>query len=181
MSESRARLFVAADLPDGVREQLYVWTRSHLTRTPQLRPVGNLHVTLCFLGWREEAEIEALARMTATCVRAAAELSLGGLAWLPPGRPRVVAVDLVDGRGQLGALQRTVSHELEAGAGYEPERRPFRPHVTVARVRSGARLPPRTRPRPPPLPSARFRAGALTLHRSRRGAGYEAVARVQLP
>jgi 2'-5' RNA ligase len=63
------------------------------------------------------------------------------------------------------------------GAFHEPETRPFRPHVTVARVRRGARLRGRD---VPPAPRLRFVPVGVVLYRShlgRGGAVYEAVAR----
>src|SRR5205807_1057513 len=106
--------------------------------------------------------------------------AVGEATWLPDRRPRVLAVDLDDPEGRLGQLQGRVSDALAAEAGYRPESRPFRPHVTVARVRRGERMRPRPLPDPP---AARFAPPALTLYRSRlsrAGAEYEALARAEL-
>jgi 2'-5' RNA ligase len=75
-----------------------------------------------------------------------------------------------------------VSSALKEGGWYEPERRPFWPHVTFARVVRGARdvLPIAEQPPPPPEP---FTAAAVTLYRSHlspRGSSYEPLARVRL-
>ena len=48
-----------------------------------------------------------------------------------------VAVD--DPSGGLAAVQAEVAGALAAAGTFEPEARPFRPHVTVARLRKGAR------------------------------------------
>ena len=96
----------------------------------------------------------------------------------------MVAVDLVDGAGALSGLQAAVSRALAETAGYEPEARPYRPHVTVARVRSGARVPARERTGlEPPGGGGGFHGAALTLYRSRlspSGARYEPAERVEL-
>jgi 2'-5' RNA ligase len=108
------------------------------------------------------------------------DLVLGGALWLPPRRPRVLAVEVRDGIHALAGLQSRVSEALAAEAGYVPEDRPFRPHVTVARVRSGARV--QALELSPPRPLA-FDGAALTLYRSRTaptGAVYEALSRVDL-
>ena len=66
------------------------------------------------------------------------ELALGGALWLAPRRPHVLTVAVEDADGALAALQARVVEALAEAAGRdEPERRPFRPHVTVARVRRG--------------------------------------------
>ena len=180
--DARLRLFVALELPAAVREALVGWRTEALRGLDGLRPLApeHLHVTLCFLGWQERASVDAI---SAACAAAAAaaknpgELEAGAAVWLPPRRPRVLAMDLTDAGGRVAALQAALSAELESGGWYESEKRPFRPHVTVARVGRGARPP---RGRLPPVPPTRFSASALTLYRSRlspAGARYEALGR----
>jgi 2'-5' RNA ligase len=179
---ARARLFVALDLPAEVRDVLAAWGREQTSGREGLRLVdaAMLHVTLCFLGWREEREAEAIGAAIAACAAPVPDLALGEAAWLPPRRPRVLAVDLEDGSGAAGDLQRRVSDALVATAGYEPERRAYRPHVTVARVRGGARLRAFELDAPARTP---FGGAALTLYSStlrRDGAVYSPLARVGL-
>jgi 2'-5' RNA ligase len=178
----RARLFVALDLPAGTRASLARWASRETEGRRDLRllDAGMLHVTLCFLGWRDAAEAERIGELALACASPVAQLAAGTAAWLPPRRPRVLAVDLEDPRGHLAALQGRLCETLAEHAGYEPERRAFRPHVTVARVLRGARLRPFDL-RPPPTDP--FPGAALTLYRSHLGAGgprYEAVAREAL-
>ncbi|HEV2062634.1 MAG TPA: 2'-5' RNA ligase family protein, partial [Solirubrobacteraceae bacterium] len=64
---------------------------------------------------------------------------------------------------------------------FTPEKRPFRPHVTVARVRRGTRVDRRV---PEISDHLTFAAAALTLYRSLlspTGARYHALARLPLP
>jgi 2'-5' RNA ligase len=185
----RARLFVALDLPGEPREALAAWGRDVATsdgaeRRLRLIPADALHVTLCFLGWRDEGQADEIAALVLGAVpdgAPAPSLALGEAAWLPPRRPRVLAVDLADEDGAATDLQARVSDALVAGAAFEPEKRPFRPHVTVARVPRGARGGGREEPAPPAaLP---FRGAAVTLYRSRlssAGAHYEPLARAEL-
>ena len=62
LKSPRARLFVALDLPDAMREGIVSWGRREL-RDPALRvvPRESLHITLAFLGYRPEKEIERIA------------------------------------------------------------------------------------------------------------------------
>ena len=186
---ARARLFVALDLPEDVREALAAWGRAVATRDGaerrlRLIPPSALHVTLCFLGWRDEGQAEEIAALALGAVPAGAPappLALGAPAWLPRRRPRVLAVDLADERDALADLQACVSDALAARAAFEPEKRPFRPHVTVARVPRGARAGSRAELAPPP--PLRFPGAAVTLYRSRlsrAGAHYEPLARAEL-
>jgi 2'-5' RNA ligase len=152
---------------------------------PALRPVGEeaLHVTLAFLGGREESDVARIRVAIEPLGRPVARLSLAGVRWLPPRGPRVLAVELADADGALRALQAEVVSALADAVGFAPERRAFLAHVTVARVRQGARVPRELRERlAPPAPLA-FAAPAVTLFRSHlspRGARYEALVRVPL-
>ena len=181
-SDERVRLFVALELPVHVREALIAW-RDGLIRAGGLRPLGaeSLHATLCFLGWQTASQVDAIG---AACGLLAGEptpeLSLGAARWLPPRRPRVLAVDLADPSGALTRAQTTLSGTLAAGGWYEPEKRPYLAHVSVARVTRGARAP---RAALPPISTLEFRAGRVTLYRSRLsrgGAQYEPLATIEL-
>lgn len=179
----RVRLFVALELPEPIRAALIAWRDQALRRERDVRPLPeeSLHVTLCFLGWRDAAEIEAIA---AACRALAAEpaplLSVGDPSWLPPRRPRVLAVELLDRDGALTRAQALLSQVLAAAGWYQPETRPYLPHVTVARAARGGR--PARKALPPPA-AAEFSASRVTLYRSRllrSGARYESLATTEL-
>ena len=181
-SDERVRLFVALELPRRARETLNAWG-GDLTRAGDLRRLSgeSLHATLCFLGWQSASQIEGIgAACGVVAGEAAPELSLGDARWLPPRRPRVLAVDLVDPSGALTRVQATLSQTLAAGGWYEPEKRAYLAHVTVARVTRGARAPGAPLP---PVPTVPFRADRVTLYRSRllrAGARYEPLATIEL-
>lgn len=185
MSDDRARLFVALELPAHVRSALRQWAREHTAGLGRLRLVEPeaLHVTLCFLGSRPATEVREIAAACrdAASGHPAATLTVGHALWLPPRRPRVLTVALADDEyGGLAAMQAALSGALAEGGFYEPEARPFLAHVTVARVARDARI------RSPELPApeaTRFSATAVTLFQSRLGKGparYEALATVTL-
>lgn len=182
-----ARLFVAADLPEGVRATLAAWARAALGGRDAVRRVeaAMLHVTLAFLGSCPVDELEAVAAVVHDCGTVAASeppwtLALGAPAWLPPRRPRVLAIGVHDGSGGLAALRDDVVTALARTIGFEPERRRFRPHVTVARIGAHGGAGPRELPA---APAAEFEPAALTLYRSTlrpSGAAYEPLERVEL-
>jgi RNA 2',3'-cyclic 3'-phosphodiesterase len=183
----RARLFVALELPAEVRGALSTWARERGAGadTVRLRLVEpeSLHVTLCFLGSRPMAEVDEIAAAGRVAVSAlpAPELTLGDALWLPPRRPHVLAVALADDdEARLAAVQSALARALVAGGFYQPETRPFRAHVTVARVHRDAHVRPRERPPPEPIG---FTGERVTLFASRLGKGparYEALATVTL-
>jgi RNA 2',3'-cyclic 3'-phosphodiesterase len=183
VSDERARLFVALELPDEVRGALVQWRSAVLGRDPELRLAAPeaLHVTLCFLGWRTVGEIDQIAAACSqVAVSAPVALSLGGPVWLPKRRPSVLAVELVDSAGGLSVVQSTLSSALQAGGWYVPESRPFFPHVTVARVGKGGRAPRERLSAPPALS---LTGSIVALYRSRlsaAGAAYERLHVVEL-
>jgi 2'-5' RNA ligase len=185
VSGERARLFVALELPCEVREHLAEWRDAALGELEAVRPIGgeDLHVTLCFLGWHEQREVEEIAGAGGVLSgRGAPELALGDVVLLPRRRPRVLAVAIEDPEGELASAQAALASELEAGGFYEAEQRPFYGHVTVARAGRQARIP-RTVLLEPAPPRIRFTASRVVLYRShlrRGGARYEPLATVEL-
>ncbi len=179
----RARLFAAADLPDAVRSELAAWGAACASRVADLRPVPaeRLHLTLVFLGTRPLEEAERIGELVTACADGPVEVALGDALWLAPRRPHVLTVAVEDAGGRLGALQARVAAALAEGAGHEPERRAYRPHATVARVRKGARVRPGDVALPA-VPRGAFALPSLTLYRSvlGRSARYEPLARVAL-
>ena len=173
------RLFVALDLPEDVRDALAALGAA--ADQEVWRPVAPeaLHVTLAFLGSRPPEDVEAIAPIV-HAEHTAPHLALGDVLLLPPRRARVLTVTLADPTGALADLQARIATALTDLGLYTPEKRPFRPHVTVARLRPRAR-PPRTAPLH--VDARQFSAASVTLYASRlhpSGARYEALARTPL-
>jgi len=98
--------------------------------------------------------------------------------WLAPRRPHVLTVGVADPSGLLSALHERVTAACGEAIGWEPERRDFRPHVTLARVRRDARVRARELPELPAAARAPWATGGVALRRSRTGKGgaqYEAL------
>ncbi|HEY3435553.1 MAG TPA: RNA 2',3'-cyclic phosphodiesterase [Solirubrobacterales bacterium] len=186
----RARLFVALDLPDEMREEVAAWGREERA-DPALRPVApeSLHVTLAFLGHRPEKEIERIAAAVRESAAPAPWMELRDPEQRPPrGRARVFALPAISPGTE--ALQAGVSRKLEEEGFYRPEKRLFWPHVTVARVRPearGSRRPAVVSEPPGKLPERLLEARIcrrMTLYRSElkpSGAQYVPLAHVELP
>ncbi len=98
-----------------------------------------LHVTLRFLGDTDPSRVPELAARVAeqTAGLAPIELRLGRIGAFPTARrPRVIVVHAEPER-ELTALAEAVERGVVA-AGFEPEPRRFRAHLTLGRVRSRA-------------------------------------------
>lgn len=190
LKSPRARLFVALDLPENARVGIVAWGRRALA-DPALRPVApeSLHVTLAFLGWLPEKEIPRLARIVESLAGPAPRLQLADPVPRPErGRARLYALPVSSPAAldlQVGLQVRLVQARL-----YEPEKRSFWPHVTVARVRReerGSKRPALVGRPPGALPKALLQAVScvrMTLYRSQlkpQGAEYTPLAQVDLP
>jgi RNA 2',3'-cyclic 3'-phosphodiesterase len=155
---------------------LDAWRDELIADRGDLRPVP-LHVTLVFLGWQYERDIERIASL---CSEVAglrgARLTPTAVKPIPPrGWPRLFALDLEDEGSRTGAVQAALSDALSAARLYRPEKRPFWPHLTIARVKRDRRADPlEAGSLPPP-----FEARRLTLYRSTlrpQGALYDPLA-----
>jgi 2'-5' RNA ligase len=177
-------MFLALDPPGEARAAIAAWRDELLAGRSELRPVAEqaLHVTLAFLGWQDEAEAEAIAAAAFGAASGVERpvLTPAGLEAVPPRRPRLFALDLYDEDSRCAELQGGASRALEAGGFYEPEKRPFWPHITLARVKRGARAEAPGEQAPPGEP---FAAVELVLYRSTlrpEGALYDPLARLEL-
>jgi 2'-5' RNA ligase len=185
----RVRLFVALELPGAVRLGIESWGADALA-DPALRPVPapSLHITLAFLGHRPEEEVEPIATAVRESGAPAPSIELlDPIARPLRGRARVFALPARSPGTE--ALQAGLQERLVSARIYEAEKRPFWPHVTVARVRMegrGSRRPQVVVEPPrmlPPALSKPFRGVRMTLYRSElqpSGAHYVPLAQVEL-
>jgi 2'-5' RNA ligase len=176
-------MFLALDLPEDAQEELVRWRDALLSSRKDVRPVRPeaLHVTLVFLGWQDESAADRIAEAAFGALPAGPQprLTPSAVKPIPPRNARLFALDLDDEDGRATAWQAAMSDALERGGWYRPEKRPFWPHITLARVKRGERrvAPPAT---DPPPPTETFDAGTVTLYRSTlrpQGALYEPLAR----
>jgi RNA 2',3'-cyclic 3'-phosphodiesterase len=176
-------MFLALDLPEDARDDLVRWRDELLSSRTDVRPVRPeaLHVTLVFLGWQDDSAADRIAEAAFGDLPDGAppRLTATGVKPVPPRDARLFALDLDDQDGRATALQAAMSAALEAGGWYRPEKRPFWPHITLARVKRGERRVPAPPDRPAP-PAEAFEASVLTLYRSTlrpQGALYEPLRR----
>ena len=98
-------------------------------------PAENLHVTLVFLGSvavRRLPELRSLARVQATASARAAPLMLRFEELVHWSRPQTLGALAIGDLMPLQALATTL-RDATLSAGFTPDLKPFRAHVTVAR------------------------------------------------
>lgn len=172
------RCFVALGLEGGLASALAAWLESTRERFPELAviPAANLHLTLAFLGEIDDEAVEAGGAAVAAAATGRSGWTLrwsGAGVFLSASRPRVLWMG-VDGGDALVDAQRSLNATL-AESGLPVDDRPFRPHLTLARVRRQGLRPPRRAQlvaRLETLPLvAPSRVVSLVLYQSRLGRG----------
>ena len=189
---SRLRAFLAVNFPIAVTRR--IGEEMSAVRTDIAAagwrvawvPQPNLHVTVKFLGMVESAAVEALQGrlLTELMPRAPFELSAAGLGAFPDLDEARVLWAGVRPSEELLSLQRLVETACD-DLGFQREDKPFRPHVTIGRVKD-----PGTPGSLPPIFAGRAtttygsgRVQELVIYESRAtraGQEYKALARLPL-
>jgi 2'-5' RNA ligase len=183
-SDSAGRLFIGVPLTDEARAEIDAKLRDALPDGVPGRavPVANWHLTLRFLG-ATRAEQLAVVRehLRSADLGAAVDVRFGGMgAFSRPRSARVLWVAVTEGAERLRELAR-IAEDAARAAGFAPERKSWKPHLTLSRLQ-----PPRDVTgvvgRVPPL-EVGMRVADVVVFRSHLGGGparYEAVERFAL-
>lgn len=136
------RLFIACPLPETLQSAVTQWrqiAQRHLLEGLRWSPPQQWHLTLRFLGDVPAADLPLLVEaLEAACAaQPSFVLSLAGCGCFPSAeRPRVFWLGL---RGQVDALERLQARVAKETAPWgQKDDRPFRPHLTLARIRDGS-------------------------------------------
>ena len=135
----RLRLFCALRLPDDILGEVVRWQQEHLT-SGRVVPRDNLHATLAFLGSTARDDVGAVVHALREATAAAAPIAfeLSGYR-----ETRSVGMLTFDDEGGAAAHLAGDLHRRLAEVGvYEPEKRPWLPHLSVVRFRTRPRLHP---------------------------------------
>jgi len=125
------RLFVGFELPASIGATLAALAPSHAPGVRVMR-AGEMHVTLHFIG---DGDAAAVRTALATVAAAPVELAVAGTGRFDQRGGRAILFAGVAVTDALLELHTAVGRAL-AVTGFVPERRRFRPHVTVARLKA---------------------------------------------
>ncbi|MEE9280729.1 MAG: RNA 2',3'-cyclic phosphodiesterase [Myxococcota bacterium] len=145
MSDETLRAFFALELPAEARERAAEARQALRAAVPEgVRwvPSDNLHLTLKFLGDVGSREVPRLVARAEAKLQAIApfELELTGFGALPNARAaRVLWLGVGKGGRELARIARKLD-AAAASIGVERERRPFRAHLTLGRLRRPQRV-----------------------------------------
>ncbi len=138
------RCFIAIELTDDARRELSrLQDRLQAILPPgtlRWTPPRNIHLTLHFLGDLSRHRLQTVAQtlVDATATTPTFSVTLTGLGCFPnPRRPRIVWVGIGGEKEPLLLLQKRLGKALKQKVGFQPDRRPYSPHLTIGRVKKG--------------------------------------------
>lgn len=139
--EKTIRSFLALDTPEKIREGIGA-VQSRLKKIIHgdihwARPEG-IHLTLKFFGNISEDDVVNISAVVEKIAAGSLPLvlTIGGTGAFPdPHRPRVVYLGMNGDVERLIAFQKELERALET-IGFPREERPFRPHLTLGRIKS---------------------------------------------
>jgi 2'-5' RNA ligase len=139
------RAFLAIDPPDEIIREIGA-VQGRLRKLIEgdirwVRPEG-IHLTLKFFGDIFAAEVPNIAAVVEKAVEKEKPFSLaiGGAGVFPdPHRPRVLWLGMSGDVGRLLAFQKGLDQSLHE-IGFPREERPFRPHLTLGRIKTSRGL-----------------------------------------
>ncbi|HLA09758.1 MAG TPA: RNA 2',3'-cyclic phosphodiesterase [Pyrinomonadaceae bacterium] len=141
MSEDAWRLFCAIETSEELRQQVSKHIRRLREKHNHIRASwvteSNLHLTIKFIG---NVPLQNVDILTSAAARAVNELRKFNIASAGTGvfprsnSPRVLWIGINDPSGELAQLYARLEKECVT-AGFQPEDRSFKPHLTLARVR----------------------------------------------
>jgi len=133
------RSFLAFELPGEIREQIRAVSKELKKIIMPVRwvKVENIHLTILFLGSVDEDTIADIEEKVSVVVKgfSAFKTKLNAVGAFPHWRrPRVIWIGLDGDIGRLSDLRDELQEELKV-LGFMPEKRPFRPHLTLGRFK----------------------------------------------
>lgn len=158
------RAFVAVFPPPEVVKEALVAARLSFDDRIRLTRPENVHLTLKFLGdVREELLDDIRAILAEVCAgHAPFEAALAGLGAFPSARrARILWAGVGEGSGRLRSLATGLDTGL-ASSGFERERHPYTPHLTLGRVQGK----PASLQLPPVSIDSKIRVGSIELVKS---------------
>ncbi len=133
------RLFFAVPVKDRVTESVVTALKGSPAFGAPLKWVdpGNYHLTLRFLGETDERLLSPLVKAGRDAAKKIRpfEIRFGRIGGFPDlRRPRVIFCGVEEGKKELSHLAASLDEEIEY-LGFEREKRPYRAHLTLARVK----------------------------------------------
>ncbi|MCL5089925.1 MAG: RNA 2',3'-cyclic phosphodiesterase [Candidatus Marsarchaeota archaeon] len=122
----KTRAFIAIDIPESIKGKIY---------TPEIENAKisgkQLHITLIFLGYVDENEIEEIKKIISSLKQKPFLVSLKGMGFFASGSHGVVFANVEKGKEEITGIYAEITDRLGSQASKE-----FIPHVTVLRLKN---------------------------------------------
>ncbi|MBN1932151.1 MAG: RNA 2',3'-cyclic phosphodiesterase [Desulfobacterales bacterium] len=133
------RTFIAIELPQNILASIFKVQEGIRGYGFKLRwvPPQNVHLTLKFLGYISNTDVKKIGEAMVESIEGhfPIQLAAKGIGIFPGiKRPRVLWVGMIGQVDLLSKLQKNIDEKLEM-VGFQPEKRTFRGHLTIARVK----------------------------------------------
>jgi len=135
------RLFIAIDIPEFIKDNIYNFTVALLKEERQIKVVSapNIHITLKFLGNINTGKInkieKAIKETADTFRRFKYEINGKINAFPSPNNARVVFLEIGNGGRQISEIYNELENNLSM-VKIRKEKRKFFPHITIARIKN---------------------------------------------
>jgi 2'-5' RNA ligase len=135
------RAFIALELPKEIKDALAKLQEQLKASAADVKWVQpqNIHLTLKFLGEREDKKIKKISQILEDVAREkdAYTINISSLGAFPGlNSPRVIWVGVDKGEKETKEIAAALEEKI-AEAGLPKEERPFSCHITLGRIRSG--------------------------------------------
>ena len=145
MDQEKIRAFLALPLAEAFEASARLVVTKLKSQFPEVKWVNpsQIHVTLHFFGDIDLKQTEKISRCVALVTQTAKpfHLLLRGLGGFPnDSRPRIIWTGIEGEAEALASFHLRLEDALKK-AGFEGEKRPFKPHLTLGRVREGKKPP----------------------------------------
>jgi len=145
------RVFIALELPSAIKAAAAAVQRELMTSEADVGWVRTegMHLTLKFLGEVSDSRLSEIEKALESAVKGLSsgqagtgsmKITVRGIGVFPgPRNPRVIWLGIQPEDDRLLRLQERIDRAL-APLGFPPEKRDFRPHLTLGRVKSSRGL-----------------------------------------
>lgn len=134
---SSKRIFIALPIPSAANHSLDKYCRQldeqYESSKIRYTPINNRHLTLAFLGQLDPTQVVDATEAVQQIQHTPISLKLTAIERFPDSQSRIITA-LPEPSSQLSSLHHQLQQALEQ-RGFPGTTRPFRPHVTLARMK----------------------------------------------
>lgn len=151
MKSKKYRIFIAINLSSKIKRKLSGLQKKWADLPAKWVDPQNLHITLAFIGHIKKPQIDKIKESVQKTLSAHHPFLVNfyQIDYGPKkkGIPRLIWAEGKKTK-EMQSLKKDLDTALKKSIGFKPEKRPFRPHITLARIRKWEwkRIEPEDRP-----------------------------------